>query len=45
MLDLTTRAQIEKLFWSIAREVGEMAANMKHVPDELRKIAKMIPDK
>lgn len=45
MLDLTTRAQIEKLFWSVAREVGEIAVNMKHVPDELRKIAKMVPDK
>ncbi len=45
MLDLTTRAQIEKLFWSIAREVGEIADSMKHVPEELRKIAKMIPDK
>ena len=45
MLDLTTRAQIEKLFWSVTREVGEIAGGMKHVPDELRKIAKMIPDK
>ncbi len=45
LLDLTTRAQIEKLFWSIAREVGEIADSMKHVPEELRKIAKMIPDK
>ena len=45
MLDLTTRAQIEKLFWSVAREVGEMAQHIKHSPDELRKIAKMIPDK
>ena len=45
MLDLKTRAQIEKLFWSIAREVGEMAAEMKHAPEELRKIAKMLPDK
>ena len=45
MLDLKTRAQIEKLFWSIAREVGEIAANMKHVPEDLRKIAKMLPDK
>ncbi len=45
MLDLTTRAQIEKLFWSIAREVGEMAAQMKHAPEELRKIARMVPDK
>ena len=45
MLDLKTRAQIEKLFWSIAREVGEIAGGMKHVPEDLRKIAKMTPDK
>jgi arginine decarboxylase len=45
LLDLKTRAQIEKLFWSIAREVGEIGASMKHVPEELRKISKMIPDK
>ncbi len=45
LLDLRTRAQIEKLFWSIAREVGEIASSMKHVPDELRKISKMLPDK
>lgn len=45
MLDLRTRAQIEKLFWSIAREVGEIAGSMKHVPEDLRKIAKMLPDK
>ena len=45
LLDLKTRAQIEKLFWSIAHEVGEIAATMKHVPEDLRKIAKMIPDK
>jgi arginine decarboxylase len=45
MLDLRTRAQIEKLFWSIAREVGEISASMKHSPDEFKKIAKMLPDK
>ncbi|MDE6196279.1 MAG: biosynthetic arginine decarboxylase [Muribaculaceae bacterium] len=45
MLDLRTRAQIEKLFWSIAREVGDIAGSMKHVPEDLRKIAKMLPDK
>lgn len=45
MLDLKTRAQIEKLFWSIAREVGEIASSMKHTPEDLRKIAKMLPDK
>ncbi|MDE7389025.1 MAG: biosynthetic arginine decarboxylase [Muribaculaceae bacterium] len=43
--DLRTRAQIEKLFWSIAREVSETASSMKHPPEELRKVTKMIPDK
>lgn len=45
MLDLRTRAQIEELFWSVAREVGEIANSMKHAPEELRKVAKMVPDK
>lgn len=45
LLDLRTRAQIEKLFWTIAREVGEIAAGMKHAPEELKKISKMLPDK
>ena len=45
LLDLRTRAQIEKLFWSIAREVGEIAGGMKHVPEDLRKISKLIPHK
>ncbi|MDE6123586.1 MAG: biosynthetic arginine decarboxylase [Duncaniella dubosii] len=45
MLDLRTRAQIEELFWSIAREVGDIASGMKHAPEELRKVTKMVPDK
>lgn len=44
MLDLHTRAQIEKLFWSVAREVNDIAKTMKHVPEELC-ISKMLPDK
>ncbi len=45
LLDLKTRAQMERLFWSIAREVYQSAEEMKHAPDELKKIAKMLPDK
>ncbi len=45
LLDLRTRAQIEELFWSVAREVGDIAAEMKHAPEELRKVIKMVPDK
>ena len=44
MLDLRTRAQIEKLFWSVARDVYDIAKDMKHVPDEL-KMSKTLPDK
>ena len=45
MLDLISRAQVERLYWSIAREVHQMAIEMKHAPEELRKISKMLPDK
>ena len=45
MLDLRTRALAEKLFWEIAREVGNIGAQMKHPPEELRKVSKMLPDK
>ncbi|MBD5269682.1 MAG: biosynthetic arginine decarboxylase [Bacteroides sp.] len=45
LLDLKTRAQVEKLFWSVARDVNDMTRNMKHPPEELRKVAKMLPEK
>ncbi|MCH5327442.1 MAG: biosynthetic arginine decarboxylase [Coprobacter sp.] len=45
LLDLRTRAQVERLFWSVAREVLSMASELKHAPEELKKIAKMLPDK
>jgi len=45
LLDLRTRAQIEKLFWSVARDVNDMTKSMKHPPEELRKVARMLPEK
>ena len=45
MLDLKTRAQVERLFWSIAREVYQMALATKHVPEDLRQLSKMLSDK
>lgn len=45
LIDLRTRAMVEKLFWSIAREVGDIAQTMKHAPEELRKVSCMLPDK
>lgn len=45
LLDLKTRAQIEKLFWSVAREVNDLSRSMKHPPEELKKVARMLPEK
>lgn len=45
IVDLRNRALAEKLFWEIAREVANTASSMKHPPEELRKVARMLPDK
>lgn len=45
LLDLTNRAQIEKLFWSVARDVRDLTRSMKHPPEELRKVSRMLPEK
>jgi arginine decarboxylase len=45
LIDLKTRAQIERLFWSIARKVYRVANVSKHVPDELRQISRILSDK
>ena len=45
MLDLRTRALVEKLFWSVARDVRDIVSDLKHVPDELRKVNRMLPEK
>ena len=45
MLDLKTRAQIERLFWSIAKDIHQMTAKLKHVPEELISLPKLLSDK
>lgn len=45
LLDITTRAKIEKLFWTIATDIFSMAQEMKHIPDELRQLPKILSDK
>ena len=45
LIDLKTRAQVERLFWSVARRVYGLANIIKHVPDELRQISKILSDK
>jgi arginine decarboxylase len=45
LIDLKTRAQTEKLYWSIARQVTEMIADVKQIPEEFRQLPKLLADK
>ena len=45
MLDLKTRAQIERLFWSITKEIHQMTGELKHIPEELLHLPKLLSDK
>ena len=45
IVDLKTRAEIERMYWSVAHEINALAKSMKHVPEELNNLAKLLADK
>ncbi len=45
MVGLQTRAEIERMYWSVCREVNSMAKTMKHLPEELKGLDKLLADK
>jgi arginine decarboxylase len=45
LLDLSTRAKVERLFWSIAFDINQMTSELKHIPDEFRYLPKLLSDK
>ena len=45
LLDLKSRAKIERLFWSIAREVNHIANSLKRVPEDFTSLPKLLADK
>lgn len=45
IVGLKTRAQIESLYWSVTRDVNDLVHTQKHVPEELRKLDKLLADK
>lgn len=45
LLDLKTRAKIEKLFWTIAKEIHQMTSSIKHAPEEFMNLPKLLSDK
>ncbi len=45
IVDLKTRALVERLYWSVTKEISQIASGLKHVPDEFRKLDKLLADK
>ncbi|MBQ4631891.1 MAG: biosynthetic arginine decarboxylase [Prevotella sp.] len=45
LVDLQTRAEIERMYWSVCREVNSLAKTMKHTPEELKNLDKLLADK
>ena len=45
IVDLKTRAEIEKMYWSVFREINALAKSMKHTPEELKNMDKLLADK
>ncbi len=45
MFNLKSRAQVEELYFSIAREINLLTNRAKHVPEELRQLSALLPDK
>lgn len=45
LVDLRTRAEIERMYWAVAREINSLAHTMKHAPEEFRTLDKLLADK
>ncbi len=45
IVDLRTRAEIEAMYWSVCHEINILSKSMKHIPDELRGLDKLLADK
>ncbi len=45
ILDLKNRAEIEKMYWSVCREINILAKHLKHTPEELVNLDKLLADK
>ncbi len=45
ILDLKNRAEIEKMYWSVCREIHMLSKHLKHTPEELLNLDKLLADK
>ena len=45
LVDLKTRADIERMYWSVCHEINILAKHLKHTPEELMNLDKLLADK
>lgn len=45
MVDLKTRADIESMYWSVCHEINSLTKHLKHIPEELKGLDKLLADK
>ena len=45
IVDLKTRAEVEAMYWSVCHEIHALAKSLKHIPEELMNIDKLLADK
>ena len=45
IVDLQTRAEIERMYWSVCREINSLAKSLKHTPEELKNLDNILADK
>ncbi|MGL1934790.1 MAG: biosynthetic arginine decarboxylase [Fibrobacterales bacterium] len=45
VLDLASRAKIEKLYWSVCREVHDIISHTQRAPEEFKALSKILCDK
>lgn len=45
IVDLKTRAEIESMYWSVCHEINILTKHLKHTPEELVNLDKLLADK
>ncbi len=45
IVDLKTRAEIESMYWSVCHEINILVKHLKHTPEELMSLDKLLADK
>ena len=45
IIDLKARAEVESMYWSVSHEINSITKHLKHIPEELKSLDKILADK